>query len=173
MTQVSRDTATSIFVTGLKNAHAMEQQALELMQRQVDRLEHYPEVAARLRSHIAETQGQQKRIAEILDTLGERPSGLKDAALAFMGNVAAIAHAPMQDEVLKNSLANHAFENYEIAAYTALIVMADAAGVPAAKAPLEQSLAEEQAMADWARQGLRDVVLRYMSLTDRHATAGR
>lgn len=173
MTDMSRDTARSIFVTGLKNAHAMEQQALELMQRQVDRLENYPEISTRLRAHIAETQDQQKRIAEILDGLGERPSGLKDAALAFMGNVAAIAHVPSHDEVLKNSLANHAFENYEIAAYTALIVMAEAAGVASARAPLEQSLAEEEAMASWARKGLRDVVLRYMSLTDQNATAGR
>ena len=173
MTDITRNTARTIFVTGLTNAHAMEQQALELMQRQVDRLENDPDVAARLRSHIVETQGQQKRIATILDRLGERPSGIKDAALAFMGNLAAMARAPMQDEALKNSFANNAFENYEIAAYTALLVMAEAAGIPDAKAPLEQSLAEEQAMADWARQGLRDVVLRYMSLTDRHATAGR
>jgi ferritin-like metal-binding protein YciE len=173
MTDATHETAHSIFVTGLKNAHAMEQQALELMQRQVDRLENYPEVSARLRAHITETQHQQKRLAEILDGLGEKPSGLKDAALAFMGNLAAIAHVPMQDEVLKNSLANHAFENYEIAAYTALIVMAEVANVPTAKAPLEQSLAEEQAMADWARKGLRDVVVRYMSLTARHETAGR
>jgi ferritin-like metal-binding protein YciE len=139
----------------------------------VDRLEHYPEVSARLKAHIVETHEQQKRLAQILDGLGERPSSLKDAALAFMGNVAAIAHAPMQDEVLKNSLANHAFENFEIATYTALLVMAEAAGVPSAKAPLEQSLSEEQAMADWARNGLRDVVMRYMSLLDSKETAGR
>lgn len=40
-----------MFVTGLQNAHAVEQQALALIDRQLDRLVRYPEVADRLRLH--------------------------------------------------------------------------------------------------------------------------
>jgi len=34
--------ANSVFIEGLKNAHALERQALELMNRQVERIENYP-----------------------------------------------------------------------------------------------------------------------------------
>src|SRR5690554_2595788 len=52
----------SIFVTGLKNAHAMENQALSIMKPQLSRIENYPEVAAKLDQHIRETEGQITRI---------------------------------------------------------------------------------------------------------------
>jgi ferritin-like metal-binding protein YciE len=37
-------TAREIFVVGLRNAHGMETQARELMERQSERLDEYPEV---------------------------------------------------------------------------------------------------------------------------------
>ena len=51
-----------IFVTGLRNAHAMENQALSIMKPQVSRIENYPEVAHRLQQHITETEGQIQRL---------------------------------------------------------------------------------------------------------------
>src|SRR6188508_3239547 len=114
---VSSDATRDLFVTGLRNAHALEMQALQIMNRQVERLENYPEVEQALRKHIQETEGQRQRIDEILNQLAESPSTIKEAAMGFMGNMAAIAHAPADDEIIKNMLANHGFENYEIAAY--------------------------------------------------------
>lgn len=99
----------SIFVTGLKNAHAMENQALSIMKPQALRIENYPEVAARLEQHIRETEGQIKRLEDVLDSLSENHS-------AF-GSMAAMGHSAAGDEIIKNSLANFAFENYEIAVY--------------------------------------------------------
>ncbi|MDV3249894.1 ferritin-like domain-containing protein [Devosia sp. BK] len=37
-------TPTEIYLTGLRNAHAMEHQALAIMRPQVERIEHYPDV---------------------------------------------------------------------------------------------------------------------------------
>lgn len=50
--------ANSVFITGLKNAHALENQALELMNRQVERIENYPDIKAKLEQHIQETHNQ-------------------------------------------------------------------------------------------------------------------
>ena len=36
----------SIYVTALKNTHALELQALQIMERQVERLQRYPEMEA-------------------------------------------------------------------------------------------------------------------------------
>src|SRR3954468_11790660 len=111
------DEARSIFVTGLKNAHALEAQATQIIGRQLDRLESYPKVAERLRLHLEETKQHQHRLEEILGSLNEDYSTIKDIAAGFMGNMAALGHTPAADEILKNSFANLAFENYEIAAY--------------------------------------------------------
>jgi len=158
------DRIGSIFITGLRNAHAVEQQALQIMNRQVERLESYPDLEARLRQHIDETKGQAERLEAILDDLGEDHSTFKDTMSELMGNMAALGHSAAGDEVLKNSFADYAFENYEIAAYKSLISMAEAAGVNRAVAPLQQNLREEEAMASWLADHLEGTTQRYLSL---------
>ena len=167
----SSDETRSLFVTGLRNAHAMESQALSIMQPQVKRIENYPDVAQRLEQHIRETEGQMKRLESILGDLGEDHSSLKDMALSAAGTMAALGHSVAGDEILKNSFANFAFENYEIAAYNSLITIAEAAGFQATLSALEENLREEEAMAEWLRSNLRSVTLRYASLKEVGETA--
>jgi ferritin-like metal-binding protein YciE len=151
-----------IYVTGLQNAHALEAQAIQLCERQVARLENYPELRERLREHLEGSRRQQQRLEQILQTLGTSHSTLKDIGTSIMGNIAAIGHAVMQDEVMKNTFANYAFEHFEIASYRALIEMADAAGESSAHRLLEQTLNEEIRMAEFIDQNLRTIVHRYM-----------
>src|SRR5690606_29647074 len=133
-----------IFVTGLKNAHAMENEALSIMKPQVSRIENYPEVARRLEDHIRETEGQVTRLEDILQQLDEDRSSLKDMALSLAGSMAAMGHTVAGDEIIKNSLANFAFENYEIAAYKSLLTIAELGGFPQATSALQANLQEEQ-----------------------------
>ena len=167
----SSDETRSLFITGLRNAHAMESQALSIMQPQVKRIENYPDVAQRLEQHIRETEGQMQRLESVLGDLGEDHSSLKDMALSVAGSMAALGHSVAGDEILKNSFANFAFENYEIAAYNSLITMAEAAGFQAALSALQENLREEEAMAEWLRANLRSVTLRYASLKEVGETA--
>ena len=154
--------ANSVFVTGLKNAHALENQALELMNRQVERIENYPEVKAKLQEHIEETHNQIARLESLLESLGESRSVLKDNVLSLTGNLAAIAHAFTQDEIVKNSIANFAFENFEIASYKSLIQLAQETGHQQAQHPLQETLREEEAMAAWVDKHLPDVTHKYL-----------
>ncbi|MET0258487.1 MAG: ferritin-like domain-containing protein [Methylobacterium sp.] len=157
--------ARSIYVTALKNTHALELQALQIMERQVDRLRNYPEMEAALRRHIGETHGQRDRLDEALSALGESPSALKEGFLGFVGNMMALGHAPAQDEILKNSFANHAFENFEIAAYTSLLTIAEAANQGAHRTAFEQSLKEEQGMAAKVAELIQPTTRRYLELS--------
>lgn len=157
-------TPRDLYVTGLSNAHAVETQAIQLLSRQVERLESYPEMLPRMRQHIEESRTQAARIERILDSLGTTHSGLKDAGLGLMGNLAAIAHAPMQDEVIKNTFANFAFEHFEIASYRGLLVMAQEAGDSAGLQLLQQSLQEEIDMAKWIADNLDNTVRKYVQL---------
>jgi len=89
----------------------------------------------------------------------------------MVGSVAALSHSMAGGEILKNSLANFAFENYEIAAYNSLLVLAEAGGYPQAEKLLQLNLEEEQGMADWLEQNLRTVTLRFADLKEAGQTA--
>lgn len=167
------DAAREVYITGLRNQHAIENQAVELLERQIGRLENYPEMADRMRQHLEESKQQAVRIEELLAGLNTSHSTLKDMVTSFMGNVAAIAHAPASDEVVKNTLANYAFEHYEIASYQGLLVVAEVAGQSASTLVLQQSLKEEQSMAQWIEDHLKPTMLRYVERYAGGDTAGR
>ncbi|MFN4101851.1 MAG: ferritin-like domain-containing protein [Pararhodobacter sp.] len=158
-------TAHEIFASGLRNAHAMEKQALSIMQPQLNRLEHYPQVSALLERHIRETDAQIERLDQILATLDTSASMMKDASLSFTGSMAALGHTMATDEILKNSFANYAFEHFEIAAYSSLITVAGSCGAQAAIPLLEQTLDEEQRMAQAIHDSLDAVTRQYLVLS--------
>ncbi|QKK26807.1 ferritin-like domain-containing protein [Rhizobium hidalgonense] len=160
-----------VFVTGLRNAHAMENQALSIMKPQLKRIENYPEVAEKLDQHIRETDAQIVRLEDILDGLNEDKSTLKDLALSFTGSMAALGHTVADDEILKNSFANFAFENFEAAAYKSLLRVAEAGGYVAAMTGLQANLAEELAMAEWLNDNVVALTSKFLALRQVGETA--
>lgn len=161
--QIQDTNVRDAFVVGLKNAHALENEALSIMNRQLERLTDYPELHARLRQHVDETNRQIQRLEQILGSNEESHSSLKDTVMSAAGNIASMLHAPAEDEVLKNTFADLAFEAYEIAAYKSLIAMARSGGDTQSVALLEESLKEEEAMAAFLDQNVDKVTMRYLS----------
>ena len=68
------DNARDIYIVGLRNQHAVENQAVELLERQVGRLENYPEMRERLRRHIVRHNSTHPR-----DPIGYQPGGVPNA----------------------------------------------------------------------------------------------
>lgn len=151
-----------LFVTGLRNAHAVEKQAIQLLERQIERIEGYPDVAQKLRQHLAETRQQHERLDRILESFDESRSVLKDFAMEFTANMGALMHGAADDEILKNTFANNAFENYEIATYKSLIAMAGTGGFSQHLPALQQSLREEQEMARWIDENVETVTRQFV-----------
>ncbi len=166
------DPLHQIYHTGLRNLHALEQSAIELTARQAERLENYPEMKAKLFAHHQESIEQARRLEAIMQRHEASPSTAKNAVTSVMGNVAAALHAPADDEILKNTFANYAFEHQEIAAYTSLIAMAETLGDTVAIQPLQESLREEQAMAKWIEDRIVPTTKRYLELTRAGQRAG-
>ena len=160
--------AQDLYVTGLKNAHAMESQAHEILERQADRLGDFPELQERVAAHLQETKSQLQRLERCLSTLDDSPSTLKDTMLSFGGNVAAMT-AMAGDEILKNTFANSAFEHYEIAAYKSLLALAKEAGIDHSE--LEESLHEEERMADWIDEHVEPITIEYLHNEERNNVA--
>ena len=169
----SSEDIRNIFITGLENAHALEKQAIQLMERQVERFENYPEMSDLLRRHITETEGQIRRLDEMLHTFGADRSILKDMATQFMANLAAAGHMPMADEVLKNTFANHAFENFEIASYKSLIVMAEASGNQRFIPGLQETLREEEKTAQAVYDMIEPITRKFLTRSAQGQKADR
>ena len=155
---VSRDNLTA----WLRDAHAMENQAIEILEKQASRLEHYPELRAKVRTHLDETHRQAERVERCLHQLGTDTSSLKTAAGKIIGAAQQLSGLFASDEVLKSGIADYAFEHYEIASYKMLIAAAAEAGEHEVRRSLEENLREEEAMAEWLGQHLPEVTRQYL-----------
>ena len=135
--------------TWLRDAYAMEGQAIELLESQIQRLEHYPEAQPRLREHLNETKQQQAAVQQCLERMGESPSSLKEATMKAGATMQGMLHALSGDEVLKHALGSHAFEQFEAGCYQSLARAAEVAGEPEIARTCTQLKEQEQAMAAW------------------------
>jgi ferritin-like metal-binding protein YciE len=164
MSSSSSDMLQDIYIPSLQNTLALEKQAEQMMQRQLERYERYPEMIQILRQHHGETEQQIQRLETILHGHGSDRSLLKDTVTQIAGNLGALFHSAASDEILKNLYTNHALENYEIAAYRSLIVIAQAAGDTQNVATLQQSLREEENAARLVGEQIEPVTRRYLEL---------
>ncbi|GAB0119567.1 ferritin-like domain-containing protein [Acidisoma sp. 7E03] len=160
-TMADSDALHDLYVTGLRNAYAMETQAIELISRQVERLKSYPEMEDRMRRHLQESEAQRQRIDSVLSGMNESHSSLKSAAMGLLGNLAALGHTPAPDEVVKNTIANYAFEHYEMAAYRSLLALGEALPGAQGLSELRESLKEEEGMAAWIDGHIGPTTLAY------------
>jgi ferritin-like metal-binding protein YciE len=149
-------------VQWLRDAHAMEVGTLDDLHNLAARVGTFPELQARLRQHIEDTDGQERRLKELLEQLGAGTSIVKEAVSRVAGNVQAAVGSLFSDEVLKNTIAAYGFEHFEIGNYKALIATAAAAGETGAVTVLERNLREEEEMAQWLDRQLPDITTQYL-----------
>jgi ferritin-like metal-binding protein YciE len=153
----------------LRDAYAMEGQAIELLESQIKRLENYPQAQPRLREHLEETKAQRATIERCLEQLGESPSSLKAATMKLAANVQGMLHGLAGDEVLKHALGSHAFEQFEAGCYRSLSVAAEAAGEPQIAQTCVRLMEQEQAMAAWVWEQIPTLTQTFL---ERDATGG-
>ena len=146
----------------LRDAYAMEHQAIEILEKQARRLEHYPELQAKAREHLEQTRRQADRVRECLRRLGTDTSAVKTALGKVTGTVQQLTGLFVSDEVLKSALADYAFEHYEAGAYRMLIAAAEEAGEPEVARVCEEILREEEAQADWLARHLPEAMRQFL-----------
>ncbi len=137
------------YLAWLRDAHAMEQQALTMMRSMLSRLKDYPVLCARMEQHVTETERQAGALEKLLEARDSGTSVVKDT----LGKATALGQAMSgmfaDDEVVKSTMASYTFEQMEVAAYKILISTATVLEDTTALAVFEQNLVEEQDMADW------------------------
>jgi ferritin-like metal-binding protein YciE len=147
----------------LRDAHAMEQQAEQMLKAQASRIEHYPKIKARIEQHLRETLGQQKLLVGCIERLGGKPSAMKDVMGKVMAFGQAAGGALNSDEIIKGAIAGYVFENLEIATYTALITAAQIVGDTETARVCEEILPQEEAMAKWILENLPELTEEFMA----------
>ena len=112
-----------------------------------------------------------RRTTESLCELGYRvlEAASGTAALEALRNDSDIDLLFTDVVILKNTFANNAFENFEIAAYKSLLALCGPAGADNARAHLEASLREEEQMAQWVADNVEKVTLAYVAREARAA----
>jgi len=130
----------------LRDAHAIEEQAVELLKRGLDRVADAT-LSAAFAAHLEETRVHLDRLDRALESRGSESSGAKDSALSVGGlNVSAFFDA-QPDTTTKLAGFAFAFEHLEIAAYELLKRVAERAGEESVVELAEKTLAEEREAA--------------------------
>ena len=151
------------YLTGLRNQHAVETQAIGTIQNELPRMKSYPDLHAQMQADKERSTEQAARLDRLLAKYGTSASLAKEATTGAVATVAGFMHAFASDEVLKNVLAAVGYKAYEIGSYKVLIALAGAAGATDDVAVLEQSMKEEQEMGDWLGSHLPSFVQAYVA----------
>ncbi|WP_416798208.1 ferritin-like domain-containing protein [Ciceribacter azotifigens] len=151
------------YIGWIRDAHAMEEQAITMLTSQAKRLDNYPELRTRIEHHIEETRGQSEALERVLDRLDGDPSMLKDVAGKFTATMQGMSGIFASDEVVKGTLAGYTFEHMEIESYRVLIAAAEAVGDTQSKAVFETILQQEEAMANWLAANTDRTVKTYLA----------
>jgi ferritin-like metal-binding protein YciE len=131
----------------LADAHAVEAQAIQLLERG-PKIAGDPELARLFAEHLEESREQQRLVAERLEAHGKSPSRLKDAAMRLGAlNWGAFFQA-QPDTPGKLAAFAYAFEYLEIGGYEQLRRVARRVGDAETERTVERILGEERAMAD-------------------------
>lgn len=164
---------TEHFRDWLRDAHAMEQQAISMLDTQAGRLENYPELKAAMSNHLEQTRRQAEMLEGCLHRMGDDTSTIKDITGKLVAFGQGLTGATVSDEVVKGALASYSFEQMEIGSYRLLIAAAEVVGDHETKAVLEQILAEEEAMATWLYDNLPEITAAFLSRDAMDAEAKR
>jgi ferritin-like metal-binding protein YciE/nucleoside-diphosphate-sugar epimerase len=131
----------------LRDVHALEGQAEELLEAGAERVDD-DHLEAAFRDHLGETERHRKRIASLLEERGAAPSRAKDAMLKAGGLNLSAFFGAQPDSTTKLAGFAFAFEHLEVAAYELLQRVAARAGDEGVVATAEEILAEERHAAE-------------------------
>ena len=148
------DSQKDTLVTWLKDAYAMEQGIVEILEKQIGQMEDMPDAQMRVQEHLELTKTQAERVKGCIERLDDNVSHVKSGLANFLGALQGMSTVLANDKMLKNALADYAIEYFEIASYMANAEAARELGYEDIARVCETIMMEEQEMADWLEEQL-------------------
>jgi ferritin-like metal-binding protein YciE len=146
----------------LRDAHAMEEQAVTLLTGEARRMDKHPQLKAQIDRHLAETERQVEKLEGCIERHNGGASAVKDAMAKMTAFGQTMSGLFVGDEVVKVGLALYTFEHLEIASYRILVIAAEEAGDLETKRVCEEILREELAMAQWLEENIETITRGYL-----------
>lgn len=163
-------TAHEHLMNWLRDAHAMEEQAEDMLRKTAARIDSgYPELSTRLREHAEVSRVQAQHLGECITRLGGDTSALKDFAAKAVGTAQAFSGLFASDEPIKAALAVFTFTHMEIGSYRSLAAAAQVRSDLDTQRVCELHLAQEQDMALWLEAQLAGLTQRFLRQADLQA----
>ncbi len=147
----------------LRDAHALEEQAVTLNSWAARRIEEYPELSARMEQHLGETERQRERLEQCIERHNGGTSAIKDVVAKLSAVGPMLSGLVVGDEVVKVGLALYTFKHLEIGSYRILIAAAEEAGDHETRRACQECLREELAMAQWLEENLEPLTNAYLA----------
>ncbi|HKU95604.1 MAG TPA: DUF892 family protein [Vineibacter sp.] len=147
----------------LRDAHAMEEQAEQMLRTTAHRLKDYPQIRDKLIRHLEQTRRQAITVRGCIERRGGDISFVKDMVARTTALAQGLGALFVSDDVVKALLALHTFEQMEIGAYTILIAAAERVADDETKEACAAILAEERDMAEWLAAQFVPVTIEYLS----------
>lgn len=152
-------------IAWLNDAYALEQQLITVLNDHSSDASHHPHIKQRIDQHIEETRHHADIVKDCVERLGGSTSAAKTMMGKMSGLVAGMSTAAVQDELVKNCLAEYSSEHLEIASYEALVAACEALGHQDIADACRRILVDEERMAAWLEEHLPSVVQEYLTQT--------
>ena len=157
----------------LRDAHAMEQQAEQMLTTFANRLENYPDLRVRIEQDVRAAQSHQRLLQDCLQREGESPSVIKDLGARIMGFGQSATGIMVSDEVVKGILATYVFTQLKIASYNILAAAAVHTSDTHVLTVCNQILAEENAMVEWLQNNIPKITSEFIARTAQSSDAAK
>lgn len=148
----------TMMLAWLRDAHAMEESLIPILEIQAKEASGHPQVVSRVKRHIEETRRHADLVRGCLERHDASPSKTRDLAGKIFGSLQAPSTAMFEDTLVKNTILDHAVENFEIAAYRALREAAGEVGDMETGRVCGEILKDEEDMANFLRDALPHAV---------------
>jgi ferritin-like metal-binding protein YciE len=158
-------TRKDLVIAWLNDAHGMENALIQVLENHVKDAKDHPQMQAKLQQHLEQTRRHAQMVKDCVEGLGASTSAVKTGVSTLFGHMQAASTGAARDELVKNSIADYAAENFEIASYSALIAAAQELGDQKVAQVCQQILQDERDMANWLQQNLPSVVQQCMMQT--------
>jgi ferritin-like metal-binding protein YciE len=155
-------TPQDTLISWLNDAYAMEKSLIQVLENHANDAKDHPDMRSKILEHIEATKRHADAVRQCIERLGGSVSSAKAAMGTASGFFHGLSTEATPDELVKNVLADFASENFEIAAYKALIEAARIAGRDELIPTFEQIIRDERDMASWLDRNLGKTVESYM-----------
>jgi len=146
----------------LRDAHAMEVQAENLLSGKINRLKDYLSSCHKIDFEINRIKQHQIVLSIRIQQLGSAPSMIKDATAKVVAETQNITALLVNDDPVNDILTLHTFTQTAIGSYKILIAAAESVNDSETKQVCLDILGDTESRAVWIKEGLAEVTKKFL-----------